>query len=83
MFHELCLRLCGYLALGLGKPRDFFDQFFKHDPLSTFRSIYYLPRATDVVKSDQLKEGEYKLTTPEHADTGFMTILTTFGMPGL
>jgi isopenicillin N synthase-like dioxygenase len=30
-----------------------------------------------------LEKSLQKLTTPEHADSGFITILTTFGYPGL
>ncbi len=42
-----------------------------------------MPRSAAVVKSDKLNDNLLKLTTPEHADTGFMTLLTTFGYPGL
>lgn len=84
MFHRLSLKLINYLAIGLGKPRNFFDQFFEKDALSTFRSIYYLPRnAEGAAKSDKLDKDLLKFTTPEHADSGFMTLLTTFGYPGL
>jgi len=68
----------------LGKEKGFFNAWFEQDPLSTFRSIYYLPRAhKDAAKSNELSTEHAKLTTPEHCDTGFMTILTTFGYPGL
>ena len=78
------MRLCGYLAVGLGKDRKFFDKWFERDPLSTFRSIFYLPRdAEGAAKSDKLDANLVKLTTPEHCDSGFMTLLTTFGYPGL
>ena len=42
-----------------------------------------MPRSQSTVKSDQLSQSDYKLTTPPHADSGFITILTTFGYPGL
>lgn len=45
LFHKLSLKLISFLAVGLGKPADFFDAWFEKDVLSTFRSIYYLPRA--------------------------------------
>lgn len=84
MFHNLSLKLCNYLAMGLGKPRGFFNEWFEKDALSTFRSIYYLPRhAEGAARSDNLADDLLKLTTPEHCDTGFMTLLTTFGYPGL
>jgi len=52
LFHGLGLQLIRYLALGLGKPRDFFDKWFEKDSLSTMRSIYYKPRSESSVKSD-------------------------------
>lgn len=67
----------------MGKPRDFFDSWFAKDPMSTLRSIYYLPRSESTVKSDELSSDDFKLTTPPHADSGFLTLLATFGMPGL
>lgn len=70
--------------MGLGKDRDFFNQWFDNDQLSTFRSIYYLPRSHEsAAKSDKLDADLIKLTTPEHCDSGFLTLLTTFGYPGL
>ena len=52
--------------------------------MSTFRSIYYLPRSHEgAAKSDKLDSDLIKLTTPEHCDSGFLTLLTTFGYPGL
>ena len=43
-----------------------------------------MPRdAEGAEASDKLSAEMVKLTTPEHADTGFMTMLTTFGYPGL
>ena len=35
------------------------------------------------MKDDKLDETNKKLTTPMHADTGFITLLSTFGYPGL
>lgn len=35
------------------------------------------------MRSDSLEQAEYRLTTPEHTDSGFITLLTTFGYPGL
>ena len=79
----LGLKLAEYIAIGLGKDRHFFRDWFTGAPLSTFRTIKYLPRSQSTVKSDQLKAEEYRLTTPPHCDSGFMTILATFGYPGL
>ena len=73
------MKLLNYLAVGLGKEKDFFNSWFEKNALSTLRSIYYLPRAHEsAANSDKLDEDNLKLTTPPHADTVFMTLLTTF-----
>ena len=71
------------IAIGLGKERHYFDKWFLKNSLSTFRTIHYLPRSATGKKSDKLDAKNKKLTTPEHADSGFLTLLTTFGYPGL
>lgn len=81
--HALSLRLLEYLAIGLNKDRYFFHEWFQNDSLSTYRAIHILPRAAGVVNSSQLSEDHFKLTTPEHCDSGFITILSTLGFPGL
>ena len=35
------------------------------------------------MRQDLLSEESLKLITPEHSDSGFITILSTFGFPGL
>ena len=79
----MCLKLLEYIALGLGKDRKYFNQWFEKDSLGTFRTIHYLPRNKTGVKTNKLDSKGLKLTTPEHADSGFVTLLSTFGFPGL
>lgn len=74
--HELSLRLIGSLAVGLGKPADYFDGWFRHDCKSVMRMIHYMPR-------DPTKDYKSELVCPEHADSGFITLLSTFGYRGL
>ena len=69
--------------MGMGKPRDFFDDWFNKDSLATYRSIYYRPRHDEIVKQDTLSAESLMLVTPDHTDSGFVTILSTFGYPGL
>ena len=77
------MKLLEYIAIGLGKNRNHFKQWFEKDSLATFRTIRYLPRDMTGVKSNKLDERSLKLTTPEHADSGFITLLSTFSFPGL
>ena len=72
-----------HIAEGLGKPANYFERWFENDTCSTMRLIHYLPRSANIVRSDRLNESEYKLTTPPHADGGFLTLLSTFNYPGL
>jgi len=80
---QLGLRVASYLALGLGKERDFFKAWFERAPLSTFRTIHYPPRNQTSVRQDELNVDQARLTTPPHADSGFITLLSTFEYPGL
>ena len=83
LFHKVSLRLLECMSLGLGRERFFFHQWFERDSLSTFRAIHILPRSAGIVDSSKLSAEAFKLTTPEHADGGFITLLSTFGYPGL
>ena len=69
--------------MGLSKDRDFFRSWFEVAPLSTFRTIRYLPRNQSNVSNEKLDTKTYRLTTPPHCDSGFITLLSTFGFPGL
>lgn len=82
-WYKVALGVVRHLAVGLGKPADFFDPWFEGGSLSTFRSIHYLPRGRAGVDSSNLNEAQAMLTTPEHADSGLLTFLATFNYPGL
>lgn len=81
----LGIELMQHIAEGLGKPKNFFDNWFTSDAVSTLRIIKYLPRgeSSDAVNFDKLTEEQMKFTTPIHTDSGFLTLLSTFGYPGL
>jgi len=81
--HTLTLRLCEYIAIGLKKDRHFFRDWFEYDSMSTLRSVHLLPRDAGVVDCSKLDSKTLKLTTPEHQDSGFITLLSTLGYPGL
>lgn len=81
--HELSLKLCEFMAIGLGKDRYFFHEWWQNDSLSTQRIIHYMPRDSDVADNSLLSEEEKKLTGTSHVDASFVTILSTLGYPGL
>ena len=81
--HKLAMKLLEYIAIGNGLDRYYFHSWFEQDSLSTQRAIHILPRTAGIVDSSKLKRDHFKLTTPEHKDSGFLTLLTTFGYPGL
>ena len=42
---RVSLKMAEYIALGLGKDRNYFRSWFDPAPLATFRTIKYLPRS--------------------------------------
>lgn len=66
--------------MGLGKNADYFDSWFAEECSSVWRGIHYKPRPADQLLDDARLS---KLTAPEHRDSGFITLLTTFMYPGL
>ena len=63
---NLGLKIAEYLAIGLGKDKEFFRGWFEKAPLSTFRSIHYPTRSQSSVRHDGLSSEQLKLTTPPH-----------------
>ena len=84
ILQETGLKILNMLALALNKREDFFDAWFKKECSSSFRAIHYLPRSSIyAAKADQLDANLQKLVTPEHSDSGFVTLLSTFMYQGL
>ena len=71
------------IAEGLGKSPDFFDQWYENDQLSTYSINHYMPRDRGIVKNDMITGAQYKITIAQHTDSGFVTLLSTLGYPGL
>ena len=71
------------IADGLGKDPAYFDSWFESESSAEFRAIHYIPRKNSTVKSNKLSSEDLKLVTPPHADSGFITLLSTFMYPGL
>lgn len=83
VMHKLGMQILTHIAEGLGKPVNYFDKWFVNNTLSTMRLIRYLPRNSNIVDYSKLSTDELKLTTPPHADSGFLTLLSTYDYPGL
>ena len=75
--------LVSLIAEGLGKTPDFFDGWYEHSTLSTYSINHYMPRDRGVVKNDLVKGAQYKILIAQHTDSGFVTLLSTLGYPGL
>ena len=78
---ETGLEITRLLAIGLGKPENYFDELFLHKPLSTLRLMHY-PIRPEPVPEAAKKDG-LVLTCLEHSDTPFITFLSTFYNKGL
>lgn len=78
--HDLALKIISCFAVGLGKSPDYFEPWFKKECASVFRGLHYLPRSKEVILDNP---NEQILVAPEHRDSGFMTLLSTFMYPGL
>ena len=84
--HDVAMKLVKCFAIGLGKKETYFDSWFQDECSSVFRAIHYLPRDTDFENQKEeirLSADHFKLVTPEHNDSGFITLLSTFMYPGL
>ena len=78
---ELGLELTRLLASGIGKNDDYFDDLFVHKPLNSLRFMHYPLRQGSIPEA--AKKDGLVLTCLEHADTPFLTVLSTFYNEGL
>ena len=78
---EVGLEITRLLAIGLGREEDYFDELFLNKPLSTLRLMHYPVRQGPIPEA--AKKDGVVLTCLEHADTPFVTFLSTFYNEGL
>ena len=84
--HDVAMKLVKCFAIGLGKDESYFDSWFQDECSSVFRAIHYEPREGNFNEQKEeihLSAEHFKLVTPEHTDSGFITLLSTFMYPGL
>ncbi|ESP05341.1 hypothetical protein LOTGIDRAFT_227971 [Lottia gigantea] len=72
------LEICRLVCLGCGLEENWLDSTFIPDTLSTLRLLHY-PQNHDSNNHD----GDVRLCCSEHSDSGFITLLSTLGFPGL
>ena len=68
------------LAIGLGLPETYFHHLFVPDTLSTLRLQHYPPR--QFPPPDKAIEDGQVVVCETHVDSGFVTLLITFGFTG-
>ncbi|XP_069112263.1 uncharacterized protein [Argopecten irradians] len=82
IMHNTAMEILRLTAYGIGIDENAFISLFDDKPLTTFRMIHYPTWESSPPEVCLLDNGKV-ITTPEHTDTGFMTLLPTFGYKGL
>lgn len=82
VMHTTCMEILSLCAIGLGIAENSFMDLFEDKPCSTFRLLHYPPWDSEPPKSAVIEDGKV-VTTPEHTDSDFMTLLTPFEFSGL
>lgn len=80
--HKTGLEILRLTAIGLGIEENALAELFEDKPLSTFRLLHYPPWVGAPPKAAIIEDGRV-VTTPDHTDTDFMALLTTFHYKGL
>ena len=81
-FYAAAVEFMRLLAIGLELEEDFFDSLFIPKTLSTLRLLSYPPRTKQPPSCAIMEDGTV-LYCDSHADVGIVTMLTSFGEPGL
>lgn len=82
VMHELAMEILRLTALGLGLPEGAFTYLFDDKPCSTYRILHYPPWDGPPPSNARIEDGKI-LTTPDHSDSNFLTLLATFNYKGL
>lgn len=82
-YTDIAKQVSHLMAEGLGLSPDYFDYSFGPDQLTTLRLLHYPTRMSDSDLPGEAKDGDVRITTGEHFDSSFLTILATFENEGL
>ena len=80
--HSAAMEILGLTAKGLGVEEDAFVGLFKEKPCSTFRIMHYPPWDGTPPENARIEDGKV-ITTPDHSDSNFLTMLCLFNYEGL
>ncbi|XP_033753062.1 2-oxoglutarate-dependent dioxygenase citB-like [Pecten maximus] len=69
-------------AVGLGIEENSFTYMFSYQPCSSLRMQHYPPWTEQPPELARTEDGRF-VTTPNHTDSGFLALLSTFSFPGL
>lgn len=82
VMHNTSLEILRLAALGLGIDEHAFDDIFSDRPCTTFRLMHYPPWDGEPPANAKIEDGKV-VTTPDHTDSNFLTLLYTFDYKGL
>ncbi|KAH3843878.1 hypothetical protein DPMN_117411 [Dreissena polymorpha] len=82
ILHNASLDVLRLAAVGLGIDEHSFDPIFADRPVTTFRLMHYPPWNDAPPANAKIEDGKI-ITTPEHSDSNFLTMLYTFHYTGL
>ena len=82
VMHKTGLEILRLAAVGLGIEETAFDEIYADRPVSTFRIMHYPPWDGAPPENALVEDGKV-VTTPDHTDSTFITLLCTFGYRGL
>lgn len=82
ILHNTSIEILRLTSIGLGIEEKSFDDIFANRPCTTFRLMHYPPWNGAPPANAIIEDGKV-VTTPEHTDSNFLTLLYTFGFTGL
>ena len=77
IMHNTAIEILRLAALGLGIDENAFEDIFADRPVSTFRLMHYPPWVGAPSQNALIEDGKV-VTTPDHTDSNFLTLLCTF-----
>ena len=82
IMHNASMEILRLAAHGLGIDESSFVEIIGDKPLTTFRLMHYPPWVGAPPENAKIEDGKV-VTTPDHTDSNFLTLLCTFDYKGL